>query len=108
MVVIRIIAGKLAPLEIDVVDDEAGDVGAHIAELLQPMADDALAGALGAASNHTPAHNIPRTLSRLLANVLGVIVYGSVISSIHPVILALLIVSAAISWQSLSAVHFVK
>jgi len=82
--------GKQVSMDYELLDDPA-------AKSLQDKA------ARAAASNHTPAHNIPRTLSRLLANVLGVIVYGSVISSIHPVILALLVVSAVISWQSLSA-----
>ncbi|MGE5579648.1 MAG: ABC transporter ATP-binding protein [Bacillota bacterium] len=54
-------------------------------------------------SNHTPAHNIPRTLSRLISNVLGFALYGSVIAVIHPVILVLLILSATISWLSLSS-----
>ena len=54
-------------------------------------------------SNHTPAHNIPRTLVRLLINVGGFILYGSVISVIHPVILLLLLASALINWLFLSA-----
>lgn len=54
-------------------------------------------------SNHTPAHNIPRTLTRLISNILGFALYGSVIAVIHPVILVLLILSAVISWLSLSS-----
>ncbi len=54
-------------------------------------------------SNHTPAHNIPRTLTRLISNILGFALYGSVIAVIHPIILVLLILSAAISWLSLSS-----
>jgi len=53
-------------------------------------------------SNHSPAHNTPRTLTKLLSNVLGFALYGTVIAAIHPVILVLLIVSAVINWQSLS------
>jgi len=56
-----------------------------------------------AESNHTPAHNIPRTLTRLVSNVIGFVLYGSVIATIHPVILVLLISSAVISWQLLSS-----
>jgi ATP-binding cassette subfamily B protein len=54
-------------------------------------------------SNHSPAHNIPRTLNRLISNILGFSLYGSVIAIIHPVILVLLILSAVISWLSLSS-----
>lgn len=54
-------------------------------------------------NNHTPAHNIPRTLSRLAANVLGFFLYGGIISIIHPVILLLLTISAVISWLSLAS-----
>lgn len=53
-------------------------------------------------SNHTPAHNTPRTLTRLVSNVLGFALYGTVIATIHPVILVLLIVSALVNWLSLS------
>ena len=54
-------------------------------------------------SNHTPANNIPRTLTRLASNLLGFALYGTVIAAIHPLILVLLIASAAISWLSLSS-----
>jgi ABC-type multidrug transport system fused ATPase/permease subunit len=54
-------------------------------------------------SNHSPAHNIPRTLVRLTTNILGFLLYGSVITSIHPVILILLVLSAVINWFCLSA-----
>lgn len=54
-------------------------------------------------SNHAPAHNIPRTLVRLATNILGFILYGSVITTIHPMILILLILSAVINWFCLSA-----
>lgn len=54
-------------------------------------------------SNHTPAHNIPRTLVRLITNILGFILYGSVITAIHPAILILLVLSAVINWLCLSA-----
>lgn len=54
-------------------------------------------------SNHTPAHNIPRTLVRLITDILGFVLYGSIITAIHPVILVLLILSAVINWFCLSA-----
>jgi len=54
-------------------------------------------------SNHSPANNIPRTLVRLATNILGFLLYGSVITSIHPMILVLLVLSAIINWFCLSA-----
>lgn len=54
-------------------------------------------------SNHAPAPNIPRTLVRLGVNILGFLLYGGVIISIHPVILILLVLSAVINWFCLSA-----
>ncbi len=52
-------------------------------------------------SNHTPAHNIPRTLTRLSVQALGFVLYSGVIALIHPAILLLLALSAAISWGGL-------
>lgn len=52
-------------------------------------------------SNHTPAHNIPRTLTRLSVQALGFVLYGGVIALIHPAVLLLLALSAAISWGGL-------
>ncbi|MGE5677232.1 MAG: ABC transporter ATP-binding protein, partial [Pseudomonadota bacterium] len=54
-------------------------------------------------SNHSPAHNMPRILVRLATNILGFLLYGSVITSIHPAILLLLVLSAVINWFCLSA-----
>lgn len=54
-------------------------------------------------SNHTPAHNVPRTIVRLAVNVFGFILYGSVIIAVHPAIIIFLIISAIINWQSLAA-----
>lgn len=54
-------------------------------------------------SNHAPANNIPRTLVRLTTNIMGFLLYGGVITSIHPIILLLLVLSAAINWFCLSA-----
>lgn len=54
-------------------------------------------------SNHAPAHNIPRILVKLATNILGFLLYGSVIISIHSMILILLVLSAVISWLCLSA-----
>ena len=54
-------------------------------------------------SNHTPAHNVPRTIVRLAVNVCGFLLYGSVIIAVHPAIIIFLIISAIINWQSLAA-----
>ncbi|MGI5854734.1 MAG: hypothetical protein ACOX8I_10510, partial [Bacillota bacterium] len=56
-----------------------------------------------AESNHTPAHNVPRTIVRLAVNVFGFILYGSVIIAVHPAITIFLIISAIINWLSLAA-----
>lgn len=53
-------------------------------------------------SNHSPASNIPRNMSQLLMNVLGFLAYGTVIVSIHPLIILFLAVSAGINWLALS------
>lgn len=55
------------------------------------------------ANNHTPALNMPRALVRLIVNILGFLLYGSVIVSIHPLILLLLVISAVINWFCLSS-----
>ena len=51
--------------------------------------------------NHAPAMNIPRTLVELLSNVFGFLLYASVIVLVHPLILVVLIVTAAINWLML-------
>ena len=53
-------------------------------------------------SNHTPMTNMPRALALLAVNLLGFILYGGVVASIHPLILLLLVFSAAVSWLMLS------
>ncbi|UVI27344.1 ABC transporter ATP-binding protein [Paenibacillus spongiae] len=53
-------------------------------------------------SNHSPASNIPRHTSQLLMNVLGFLAYGTVIVSVHPLIILFLAVSAGINWLALS------
>lgn len=52
-------------------------------------------------SNHAPAMNIPRTLVELLSNSFGFILYASVIVIVHPLILVVLVVTAAINWLML-------
>ncbi len=52
-------------------------------------------------SNNTMAANLPRSLANLLVNILGFFLYGSVIASIKPVVLLLLIISALINWLML-------
>ncbi|WP_435165789.1 ABC transporter ATP-binding protein [Paenibacillus glycanilyticus] len=59
-------------------------------------------------SNHSPASNIPRNLSQLLMNVLGFLVYGTVIVSVHPLIILLLAISAGINWLALSRARKVE
>lgn len=53
-------------------------------------------------SNHAPAMNIPRTLVELLSNSLGFLLYAGVIALIHPLILFLLLGTAAVNWFMLS------
>jgi len=52
-------------------------------------------------SNHAPAMNIPRSLVELLSNSFGFLLYASVIAIVHPLILAVLAVTAAINWLML-------
>jgi len=52
-------------------------------------------------SNHAPAMNVPRTLVELLSNIFGFLLYASVIVIVHPLILAVLAVTAAINWLML-------
>ena len=54
-------------------------------------------------SNHTLANNIPRLLVNVLVNLFGLILYGAVITTIHPMIILLLAASAGINWLFLSA-----
>ncbi|MCL2378045.1 MAG: ABC transporter ATP-binding protein/permease [Defluviitaleaceae bacterium] len=53
-------------------------------------------------SNHALAMNIPRTLVQLLSNSFGFLLYASVIALIHPLILLVLLVTAAVNWLMLS------
>jgi len=53
-------------------------------------------------SNNAPAMNIPRTLVELLSNSLGFLLYASLIVVIHPLILLVLLVTAAVNWLMLS------
>lgn len=59
-------------------------------------------------SNHSPASNIPRNLSQFLMNVLGFLVYGTVIVSVHPLIILFLAISAGINWLALSRARKVE
>ncbi|HML48499.1 MAG TPA: ABC transporter ATP-binding protein, partial [Clostridia bacterium] len=49
-------------------------------------------------SNNTLACNLLKIVSLLLVQVLGLILFGSLISSIQPLILVVLVASAAVSW----------
>jgi len=56
----------------------------------------------GLQSNHTLPNNMPRLSVNVLVNLFGLILYGSVISAIHPLIILLLAASAGLSWLFLS------
>ncbi|MCL2497676.1 MAG: ABC transporter ATP-binding protein/permease [Symbiobacteriaceae bacterium] len=49
-------------------------------------------------SNHSPAQNVMRIFVLLAANIGGFLLYGGVILQVHPLIIVLLALSAAISW----------
>jgi ABC-type multidrug transport system fused ATPase/permease subunit len=53
-------------------------------------------------TNHTLVCNLLRILTDLLVNLLGFLLYGTLISMIHPLIILLLAVSAGINWLMLS------
>jgi ATP-binding cassette subfamily B protein len=53
-------------------------------------------------SNAAPGCNLLREFAKLLTNIFGFLLYGSVISMIHPLVLVLLVVSAIINWVVLS------
>ena len=53
-------------------------------------------------SNHALAMNIPRTLVQLISNGAGFLLYAGVIAVIHPLILLLILASAALNWLMLS------
>ena len=53
-------------------------------------------------SNHAPAMNIPKYSVELLSNCFGFLLYAGTIAVIHPLILVLLLVSAAVNWLMLS------
>ena len=52
-------------------------------------------------SNSSPAMNIPRTLVELLSNSFGFLLYAGVIAIVHPLILVVLVITAAINWLML-------
>ena len=54
-------------------------------------------------SNHTMACNLLKTVSAWIASVLGIFVFGGLISRIHPLLLALLALCALINWRMLAA-----
>ena len=53
-------------------------------------------------SNHAPAMNIPKYSVELISNCLGFLLYAGTIAVIHPLILVLLLASAAVNWLMLS------
>ncbi len=53
-------------------------------------------------SNHSLSMNIARTTVQFSSNVIGLVLYSSVIISIHPIILLLLLASSAVNWWALS------
>lgn len=56
-------------------------------------------------SSHSLAMNIPRTLVRLLSNILGFLLYAGVIILIHPLILLILLATSAVNWFMLRRVR---
>jgi ABC-type multidrug transport system fused ATPase/permease subunit len=48
-------------------------------------------------SNHTPAHNVPRTTVALAVNIINFLLYGSIILMVSPIIILLLAIPVAIS-----------
>ncbi len=56
-------------------------------------------------SNHSPAMNIPRTVVEVCANTLGLLLYAGVILTVHPAILAVLALSAAVNWHAMAKVR---
>ncbi|MDR1803255.1 MAG: ABC transporter ATP-binding protein/permease [Treponema sp.] len=56
----------------------------------------------GLESNHTLPNNIPRSVVNVLVNLFGLLLYGGVIITIHPLIILLLAVSAGVNWLFLS------
>jgi len=52
-------------------------------------------------SSYAPAMNIPRTLVELLSNCFGFLLYAGVIAAIHPLILLILLFTAAVNWLML-------
>lgn len=49
-------------------------------------------------NSNTPAMNLPRIFVEFIVNVLGIVLYGSVIAIIHPLIIFFLILTTAINW----------
>ena len=54
-------------------------------------------------NNHTLPNNIPRLVVNVLVNAFGLLLYGGIIATIHPLIIALLLASAGVNWLFLSA-----
>jgi ABC-type multidrug transport system fused ATPase/permease subunit len=53
-------------------------------------------------SNHTASMNIPRTLVRLMSNLLGFALYAGLVASVHPLMLLVLFACSAVNWLVLS------
>lgn len=53
-------------------------------------------------SNHSLSMNIPRTLVELLSSSFGFLLYAGIIAVIHPLILLVLLATAAVNWLMLS------
>ncbi len=54
-------------------------------------------------NNYTPAMNLPRTFVEFTVNILGLVLYGSIIAMIHPLIILFLMLTTAINWFFLRA-----
>ena len=53
-------------------------------------------------NNHTMPNNIPRYFVNVLVNLFGLLLYGSAILTVHPLIVLLLIVTVGINWLFLT------
>ena len=53
-------------------------------------------------SNRAPAMNIPKNMVEFLANSFGFILYATTIALVHPLILVILLITAAVNWLMLS------
>ena len=86
--ILRMDLKKITDMDYELIDDPGY-------KTVQDKADKAMHG------NRSPAMNIPKSLTELLANCLGFLLYAGAIALIHPLILLLLLLTAAVNWLML-------